>query len=267
MRDFAMIFRHAWELARKGAETFGGSARSYFRESLLLAYDQLKRNVTAKDLVKIMTGRYMSMSQIREEVNARFKKQTAKNIARRIWNMFRSPYVEIEKIKCESTGKYLYHLKHAQKKFFVSGAITRALKSVRPEKKKAIKPRPAMSRDEINSCRMANAFHKGCKTETLLTALKRRADYYAELEALTPEQRAEHDAGIAEFIESFGNSGQLNSPVITEGWVMVPKEPTRQMMAQGHFAMKGTDRGKFRRIYQAMITAAPALNKGGINAE
>ncbi|ENP1632158.1 hypothetical protein ACC896_004420 [Salmonella enterica subsp. enterica serovar Infantis] len=108
---------------------------------------------------------------------------------------------------------------------------------------------------------------KGCKTETLLTALKRRADYYAELEALTPEQRAEHDAGIAEFIESFGNSGQLNSPVITEGWVMVPKEPTRQMMAQGHFAMKGTDRGKFRRIYQAMITAAPALNKGGINAE
>ncbi len=116
MRDFALIFRHAWELARKGAEMFGGSARDYFRESLLLAYNQLKRNVTAKDLVKIMTGRYMSMSQIREEVNAKFKKQTAKNIARRIWNMFRSPYVEIEKIKCESTGKYLYHLKHAQKK-------------------------------------------------------------------------------------------------------------------------------------------------------
>lgn len=47
MRDFALIFRHAWELARKGAETFGGSARDYFRESLLLAYNQLKRNVTA----------------------------------------------------------------------------------------------------------------------------------------------------------------------------------------------------------------------------
>ncbi|EBC6679730.1 DUF550 domain-containing protein [Salmonella enterica] len=56
-------------------------------------------------------------------------------------------------------------------------------------------------------------------------------------------------------------------PVVPDDWVMVPKEPTRQMMAQGHFAMKGTDRGKFRRIYQAMITAAPALNKGGINAE
>lgn len=56
-------------------------------------------------------------------------------------------------------------------------------------------------------------------------------------------------------------------PVVPDGWVMVPKEPTRQMMVQGHFAMKGTDRGKFRRIYQAMITAASALNKGGINAE
>ncbi|HED2737587.1 TPA: DUF551 domain-containing protein [Klebsiella michiganensis] len=55
-----------------------------------------------------------------------------------------------------------------------------------------------------------------------------------------------------------------NSPVIPEGYVMVPKEPTRQMMAQGHFAMKGTDRGKFRRIYLAMIAAAqrdnPALD-------
>ncbi|EEH9091732.1 hypothetical protein IOP08_000387 [Salmonella enterica] len=57
------------------------------------------------------------------------------------------------------------------------------------------------------------------------------------------------------------------APVVPDDWVMVPKEPTRQMMAQGHFAMKGTDRGIFRRIYQAMITAAPALNKGGINAE
>ncbi|ECI7825529.1 hypothetical protein E1L19_05925 [Salmonella enterica subsp. enterica] len=56
-------------------------------------------------------------------------------------------------------------------------------------------------------------------------------------------------------------------PIVPDGWVMVPKEPTRQMMAQGHFAMKGTDRGKFRRIYQAMITAASALNKGSINAE
>lgn len=55
---------------------------------------------------------------------------------------------------------------------------------------------------------------------------------------------------------------EQSAQVVPDDWVMVPKEPTRQMMAQGHFAMKGTDRGKFRRIYQAMITAASALNKG-----
>lgn len=40
---------------------------------------------------------------------------------------------------------------------------------------------------------------KGCKTETLLTALQRRADYCAEIDAMTPEERAEHDANIAVF--------------------------------------------------------------------
>ncbi|OVV21839.1 Uncharacterised protein [Klebsiella pneumoniae] len=40
---------------------------------------------------------------------------------------------------------------------------------------------------------------KGCKTETLLVALQRRADYYAELDAMTPEERAERDANIAAF--------------------------------------------------------------------
>lgn len=164
MHDFALVFRHAWGLAKKGAASFGGSARDYFQESLRQAYNNLKRNVTARDLVKIMLGRKLSMGQIREEVNARFQKQTAKNIARRIWNMFRSPYVEIEKAKCSESGKYIYHLRKAQKNFFVSGAITRALKSARPEKKKAVKPRPAMSREEINACRLANAFHNALRT-------------------------------------------------------------------------------------------------------
>lgn len=40
---------------------------------------------------------------------------------------------------------------------------------------------------------------KGCKTEMLLTALQRRADYYAEIDAMTPEKRAEHDANIEAF--------------------------------------------------------------------
>ena len=39
-------------------------------------------------------------------------------------------------------------------------------------------------------------FGKRVRTQCVLDALRRRADYYAELEAMTPEQRAEHDAGI-----------------------------------------------------------------------
>lgn len=46
---------------------------------------------------------------------------------------------------------------------------------------------------------------------------------------------------------------------VPDGWKLVPVEPTRQMMSQGHFAMAGTDRGKFRRIYQAMVAAAPEV--------
>ncbi|MBA3175166.1 hypothetical protein CBX59_001785 [Salmonella enterica] len=36
-------------------------------------------------------------------------------------------------------------------------------------------------------------FGEGVRTRCMLGALRRRADYYAELESMTPEQRAEHD--------------------------------------------------------------------------
>ncbi|GEM_PF-3278466 len=42
-------------------------------------------------------------------------------------------------------------------------------------------------------------FGKGVRTQTMLDALQRRAEYSAELEAMTPEQRADHDAGMKEF--------------------------------------------------------------------
>lgn len=51
-------------------------------------------------------------------------------------------------------------------------------------------------------------FGKGVRTQCLMDALRRRADYYAELEAMTPEQRAEHDAWIAEFKAMIGNGGR-----------------------------------------------------------
>lgn len=82
----------------------------------------------------------------------------------------------------------------------------------------------------------------------MLDALTRRAEYYAELDAMTPEQRAEHDAGIAELKamlsprgegaplldfdgkntdsrprgnEPVSESYKLNSPVTPDGWIPV----------------------------------------------
>lgn len=104
----------------------------------------------------------------------------------------------------------------------------------------------------------------GYRPECECSGCKATARICAELNNEEAEIFAD---GYNAAMQSFGNSEQLNSPVTPDGYALVPVEPTRQMMAQGHFAMKGTDRGKFRRIYQAMITAAPALNKGGINAE
>lgn len=37
---------------------------------------------------------------------------------------------------------------------------------------------------------------KGCTTNTMLESLQRRADYYAEIDAMTPEERVKHDANI-----------------------------------------------------------------------
>lgn len=110
-------------------------------------------------------------------------------------------------------------------------------------------------------------FCKGVRTQCLMDALRRRADYYAELEAMTPEQRAEHDAGIAEFKAMIGNGGRGdmvdndpqhaihtaptldtdgkstfpqramlqagNSPVTPDGYVLVPIVPTEDMIING----------------------------------
>ncbi|HFU0596192.1 TPA: DUF551 domain-containing protein [Escherichia coli] len=52
------------------------------------------------------------------------------------------------------------------------------------------------------------------RTQCMLDALNRRAEYHADLEAMTPEQRAEHDAGIAEFKAMLGGDFRdLSQPV------------------------------------------------------
>ncbi|HIF2548930.1 TPA: hypothetical protein ACXZLZ_004506, partial [Salmonella enterica] len=171
---------------------------------------------------------------------------------------------------------------------------------------------------------------KGCKTETLLTALRRRADYYAKIDAFTPEERAEHDASIEAFKAMFptpadsqgrprapvvppaiepdykviksilptanpdeyacciaadmwnacratmlqDNQRDLSQPVdpqvakyeqimLRAGWVMVPVEPTDEMIAAAMECgdvLFNSDESfcvQFREIYCAMVTAAP----------
>ncbi|WP_395264953.1 hypothetical protein V1605_18450 [Enterobacter soli] len=80
----------------------------------------------------------------------------------------------------------------------------------------------------------------------------------------------------AAMLQSFGNSEQLNSPVIPDGWVMVPVEPTEDMIVNGfesepdesfsdekeweaYDAMSGCQQAAHRAklCWAAMIAAAP----------
>ncbi|HGA7544287.1 TPA: hypothetical protein ACITD7_000916 [Salmonella enterica subsp. enterica serovar Saintpaul] len=150
---------------------------------------------------------------------------------------------------------------------------------------------------------------KGCKTETLLTALRRRADYYAKIDAFTPEERAEHDASIEAFKAMLptpaDSQGRPRAPVVPPaiepdykviksilptanpdeyacciaadmwnscrdamlqaGWVMVPIEPTDEMivaaMDSDDVTYNESDDTVFyvhhREIYKAMLATAP----------
>lgn len=88
-------------------------------------------------------------------------------------------------------------------------------------------------------------FGKGVPTRTMLVALRRRSEYYSELEAMTPDERAEHDAGMKEFAAMLQDAEDVesrcsikaapvldsspknaesrcsNSPVIPDGWIPV----------------------------------------------
>ena len=64
-------------------------------------------------------------------------------------------------------------------------------------------------------------FGKGVGTHMVLRALKNRAERYAELDAMGPEARAEHDAAIAELREKLG----FGIPVKTSMQVKLPRLP------------------------------------------
>lgn len=64
-------------------------------------------------------------------------------------------------------------------------------------------------------------FGKGVGTHLVLRALQNRAERYAELDAMGPEARAEHDAAIAELREKLG----FGAPSKTTVQVKLPGLP------------------------------------------
>lgn len=64
-------------------------------------------------------------------------------------------------------------------------------------------------------------FGKGVSTRLVLRALKNRAERYAELDAMAPEARAEHDAAIAELREKLG----FGAPAKTAVQIKLPGLP------------------------------------------
>lgn len=99
-------------------------------------------------------------------------------------------------------------------------------------------------------------FGKGVPTESMLNALNRREDYEAELESMTPEQRAENDARL----EKLRALISLPAP---SGLQLVPVEPTPEMIAAAmncddvQFNDDDTFCVNFGNIYAAMLAAAP----------
>lgn len=120
---------------------------------------------------------------------------------------------------------------------------------------------------------------KGVRTATMLRALQTRAEHQAELDAMTREQRAEYEARMDEFkamlpspskdsmsvdaqqAETDTTAQQFESlagQVVggSEGWKLVPLEPTKEMVAKMRYHNGGYDK-HIKNGYAAMLAVAP----------
>ncbi|MFW8980919.1 hypothetical protein [Klebsiella sp. C283] len=129
---------------------------------------------------------------------------------------------------------------------------------------------PAQEYPEVLPCPVllepGMRFGKGVKIRLVLEAIQCRAEHCAELEAMTPDERAEYDANI----EAFKAMLPQPAPLVPDGYVMVPKEPTEAMMLHNsgcqHHAWDDPDcamRQTRRLIWSHMLAAAPqeAINE------
>lgn len=88
---------------------------------------------------------------------------------------------------------------------------------------------------------------KGCKTETLLTALRRRADYNADIDAMTPEERAENDASIKAFKAMLAAAPQSlgsDHATVPGKWIPVSEQLPEECGRYWCYVEEQTDLGK-----------------------
>lgn len=69
------------------------------------------------------------------------------------------------------------------------------------------------------------------------------------------------DLQVAEYEQNVMQAG--NSPVIPDGYVMVPKEPTKEMIDAGWLHYMGTKNPSSKGTYKAMLAAAPQEEPDG----
>lgn len=94
-------------------------------------------------------------------------------------------------------------------------------------------------------------FGKGVNTRLMLRMLQRRAEHYAELDAMGPEARAEHDAAIVELREKLG----FGTPAKTAIKVKLPGLPQLGSDAEWYLGF-AAGAGSMREACAAAIMAA-----------
>ncbi|HBS3704811.1 TPA: DUF551 domain-containing protein [Klebsiella quasipneumoniae subsp. quasipneumoniae] len=111
-------------------------------------------------------------------------------------------------------------------------------------------------------------FGKGVKTILALEAIQRRAEYYAELEAMPPEERAEYDAGI----EAFKAMLPQSAPAVPEEAtpdsieILASARHREHAVFQWNEDQRNAAADSWNACRAAMLQAVTLTNEGNIQA-
>lgn len=116
-------------------------------------------------------------------------------------------------------------------------------------------------------------FGKGCKTEGLLIALQRRAEYYAGLDAMTPEERAKHYANIEAFKAMLPQPAPVTPEDLRRSFEAVARLNNEMYRWTSCLSYNGSHVGEpegllkrnIREIERIMDTCRATILEGGIN--